>query len=280
MLCYDIYHRSIAFANKHSTAFAVIVNYLSEITPNVAFPLLILEQQVADFHTSMALLYAAVARGHVILAKYETCSGNFHEVTEQILQKIPDTDSKMTYSHGSYLYHYVRENGITYYAITEDDYERSKAFRFLGEIKRKFQSFSSSQSSTALPYSLNTGFSEVLAASIHKFSKEDFNETKSKTDEVQSQLDELKGIMVKNIDNIAQRGENLNLLVDKTEDLSQSTVTFRTTSTNLARKLWWKNVKITVILVIVAIIVIYIIVSSACGGPSWPHCVGHHNSTG
>jgi vesicle-associated membrane protein 7 len=79
--------------------------------------------------------------------------------------------------------------------------------------------------------------------------------------------------MVQNIDNIANRGERLELLVDKTEDLSNSSVTFRKSSRNLARSMWWKNVKITVIIIIVVILVIYFIVSIACGGLAWQKCV-------
>lgn len=37
---------------------------------------------------------------------------------------------------------------------------------------------------------------------------------------VHGELDELKDIMVKNIDNVAMRGERLELLVNKTENLT------------------------------------------------------------
>ncbi|NXG66589.1 VAMP7 protein, partial [Hemiprocne comata] len=40
--------------------------------------------------------------------------------------------------------------------------------------------------------------------------------------ETQAQIDELKGIMVRNIDLVAQRGEKLELLIDKTENLVDS----------------------------------------------------------
>ena len=39
-------------------------------------------------------------------------------------------------------------------------------------------------------------------------------------------------------DELVERGERLDLLVDKTETLSASAVTFRTASTNLHRKMW------------------------------------------
>lgn len=49
---------------------------------------------------SMAILFAVVARGTTILAKHAWCGGNFLEVTEQILAKIPSENNKLTYSHG------------------------------------------------------------------------------------------------------------------------------------------------------------------------------------
>ena len=48
----------------------------------------------------MAILFAVVARGSTVLAKYASCAGNFLEVAEQILSKLSGEDSKMTYSHG------------------------------------------------------------------------------------------------------------------------------------------------------------------------------------
>jgi vesicle-associated membrane protein 7 len=39
-------------------------------------------------------------------------------------------------------------------------------------------------------------------------------------------------------DSLVERGEKLELLVDKTENLSASAVSFKTASTNLQRKLW------------------------------------------
>lgn len=228
----------------------------------------------------MTILYSVVSRGTTILAKHAACAGNFSVVTEQILLKIPDRDAKMTYSHGNYLFHYVRANGIIYYAITEDDYERSRAFQYLGEIKKKFQTNYGDLAQTALPYAMNNDFSIVLNVQMQKFSRQPEQSPESnKVEEVRGQLDELKEIMVQNIDSLAERGENLNLLIDKTDDLSSSTVTFKKTSTSLARKLYWKNVKFTIIASIIVIIIVYIIVTASCGGFTLPTCVKHGNGT-
>ncbi|KAK2492155.1 hypothetical protein MC885_013411, partial [Smutsia gigantea] len=199
----------------------------------------------------MAILFAVVARGTTILAKHAWCGGNFLEVTEQILAKIPSENNKLTYSHGNYLFHYICQDRIVYLCITDDDFERSRAFNFLNEIKKRFQTTYGSRAQTALPYAMNSEFSSVLAAQLKHHSE---NKGLDKVMETQAQVDELKGIMVRNIDLVAQRGERLELLIDKTENLMDSSVTFKTTSRNLARAMCMKNLKLTIIVIIVSVV--------------------------
>ncbi|XP_040482495.1 vesicle-associated membrane protein 7 isoform X3 [Ursus americanus] len=169
-----------------------------------------------------------------------------------------------------YLFHYICQDRIVYLCITDDDFERSRAFNFLNEIKKRFQTTYGSRAQTALPYAMNSEFSSVLAAQLKHHSE---NKGIDKVVETQAQVDELKGIMVRNIDLVAQRGERLELLIDKTENLVDSSVTFKTTSRNLARAMCMKNLKLTIIIIIVSIVFIYIIVSPLCGGFTWPSCV-------
>lgn len=172
-----------------------------------------------------------------VLAKYASCAGNFAEVTEQIIAKIPPRNDKLTYSHGNYLFHYVSEDGIIYMCITDDEFERSRAFLFLNEVKRRFQSAYGPAAEHALAYAMNAEFSRVLANEMKHYSESHDVDTISR---VHGELDELKDIMVKNIgeaciffgwtsafvlflclvDNIAMRGEKLELLINKTENLT------------------------------------------------------------
>lgn len=76
----------------------------------------------------MPLLYSVVARGTTVLAKYAACAGNFEEVTEQILAKIPPQNDKMTYSQGPYLFHYIYEDQIVFMCITDDVSLNSSSF--------------------------------------------------------------------------------------------------------------------------------------------------------
>jgi len=103
-----------------------------------------------------------------------------------------------------------------------------------------------------------------------------------KVERVKDEVARVKDIMVTNIEALLERGERLDLLVDKTEQLSSNAVTFKQASRTLARRMWWQNFKIWILIAIGVLVVIYIIISASCGGPAWPNCVGsggHGNGT-
>ena len=64
-------------------------------------------------------------------------------------------DNKKTYSHLEFYFHYICENRIVYMLITHGDFERSKAFAFLTEIKKRFLIQYGERVYTALPYAMN-----------------------------------------------------------------------------------------------------------------------------
>lgn len=100
--------------------------------------------------------------------------------------------------------------------ISDSEFSRQRAFIFLNEIKTKFLATYGLTAATALPYAMNTDFSRVMSTEMKRC-----NET-SEYDSIQraqGQIDELKDIMVKNIENIVARGERLELLVNKSENL-------------------------------------------------------------
>lgn len=148
----------------------------------------------------MPILYSVISRGPTVLTKNAECVGNFAEVTEQIIYKIPSDNHKLTYSHGNYLIHYINEDKIVYMCITDDEFDRARAFLFLNEIKRRFLLQYGLQAATAIAYAMNTEFSPTLAYEMKHYSEARDVEAISK---VHSQIHELKDIMVKNIGDIS-----------------------------------------------------------------------------
>jgi vesicle-associated membrane protein 7 len=76
------------------------------------------------------------------------------------------------------------------------------------------------------------------------------------------EIEDVKGIMTRNIEGLLERGERIDLLVDKTDRLGGSAREFRVRSRGLKRKMWWKNVKLMALLATVVILIVLAIVIS------------------
>lgn len=76
----------------------------------------------------------------------------------------------------------------------------------------------------------------------------------------QREIDDVRGIMTRNIEGLLERGERIDLLVDKTDRLGGSASEFRLRSRGLKRQMWWKNVKLMGLLALVAILIVLAIV--------------------
>nr|XP_015197005.1 PREDICTED: vesicle-associated membrane protein 8-like [Lepisosteus oculatus] len=87
----------------------------------------------------------------------------------------------------------------------------------------------------------------------------------SRVKTLQSEVNGVKEIMTKNVERILERGERLDDLMGKTEDLQADAQHFKHTSTKVARSYWWKNVKMIICIVVVVVIIILIIILLATG---------------
>ena len=69
---------------------------------------------------------------------------------------------------------------------------------------------------------------------------------------------------------VLDRGERIELLVDKTDHLQQESFVFRREARQLKNKLWWKNLRLWLIIAGVAILLLYIAIAVICS--STFHC--------
>ncbi|KAG9311408.1 VAMP synaptobrevin-like protein [Chiua virens] len=214
----------------------------------------------------MSLLTALVARGSVVLAEYQEPGGrDFTQATQTILPKIPPNDSKLTYVWDQYLFHYISEGGFVYLVMADDAAGRKTPFAFLVDLQRKFTELPSSSSavlSSTPAYSLQGSFSPTIAALMHAYNT---NPPVDQVARAQAELDHVKDIMVKNVEQILSRGERIELLVDKTDTMATQATAFRRGARTVRRQMWWKNSKIMALTVIVTLLVLYILVAQFCG---------------
>ncbi|KAI1900948.1 hypothetical protein AGOR_G00055080 [Albula goreensis] len=94
---------------------------------------------------------------------------------------------------------------------------------------------------------------------------EEVVEEQNRVKALQSQVDGVTTIMTQNVDRILARGERLDDLMGKTEDLQAGAQNFKHTSQKVARSYWWKNVKLVVVIVVIVLVILLIIILLATG---------------
>ena len=66
--------------------------------------------------------------------------------------------------------------------------------------------------------------------------------------------------MKKNLESVAQRGEHIDQLQDKSENLNQSAQGFRRGANRVRKQMWWKNVKMRIWIIVGIIILLLLII--------------------
>lgn len=224
----------------------------------------------------MTILYGLVSRQKTVLAEHTATSatGNFPTVTRVLLAKIPSTDGKMTYVYDQYVFHYIVEGGICYLCMSDELNKHRIPYAFLQDIKDKFfGQYGREAPLKAIAFSMNEQFSKVIGARMDYFNSD--NPSIDGIENVKNQIDEVKDVMVQNIEKVLERGEKIELLVDKTDRLNQQAFRFESTSRNLRRSLWWKKLRTASCVAALVLLLIFLASASLCGGLSFHKCKNH-----
>ncbi|KAI4326388.1 hypothetical protein MLD38_031709 [Melastoma candidum] len=211
-----------------------------------------------------SLIYAFVARGTVILAEHTEFTGNFSSVAFQCLQKLPATNNKFTYSCDGHTFSFLAHDGFVYCVVAVEAVGRQMPITFLERVRDDFnQKYGGGKAATAVAKSLNKEYGPKLKEQMQYFVDHpgEFN----KLAKVQAQVSEVKGVMMENIEKVLDRGEKIDLLVDKTENLHSQAQDFRQQGTKIRRRLWLQNMKIKLIVLGIFLVLILIIVLSVRG---------------
>ncbi|XP_070545423.1 vesicle-associated membrane protein 7-like [Ptychodera flava] len=207
----------------------------------------------------MTILYCCLARGPTILAEHTISSTSFQDLANSMLKNIPTKENKKTtYTSDNYLFHVIVENGIIYMCATEKKFPRAQAFRYLQEIVRHISHDTEvgPQVQFAGSHELEGSVNHVMATEMEKYS----HVKQDSVTVLQSQVDEVKDVMTQNIDKVLERGDKIDTLISKTEDLEANAQTFQKTAKRVKNQMWWKNTRNMIILVIVVLVVITVLV--------------------
>lgn len=218
----------------------------------------------------MTIIYALIARDETVLVEYTQKKGNFQSISRQILEKVSSrNNTKVSYKYDNFVFHILVDKGFTYFCMSEQEFGNRIPFLFLEDIKNRFSGSYGERAKNATALSLNSDFGRVLRTQMEHFSN---SQESDKIHKVRGQIQEVKDVMIDNIEKVLDRGEKIDLLVDKTADLSDSAHNYRFKSKKLKNAMWWKNVKLILILVFIIFMILLVVIWFLCGIPDFRNC--------
>lgn len=182
----------------------------------------------------------------------------------------------MSYQYDNYLFHYVVEQGICYLCMSDENKHRIP-YAFLQDMKDRFLAqYGSEEPLQAIAFSYNEAFSGTIQERMDFYNSEQADYGIDNIGAVKSQIEDVKGVMVQNIEKVLERGEKIELLVDKTDRLNQQAFRFESSSRNLRRTMYWRKMRCYVTVGVAVVFLLLIAAASMCGGLGFHRCRAHH----
>jgi len=194
------------------------------------------------------LLTSVVRKGEAVLNVHRgSTDRQLQEYSEKILNKLDLTDSqKKSYEISRYSLNYVVQEQACVLVGTERSFSRIKSF---GYINRVFEELEKSKRGTVKE--------DFVRQQMQFFSTDP---SVDRLSQAQNQIDEVKQIMLINIDKILERGEKIEAIDAVAADLMHQADTFKHVSSDLKCALIRNNIKLTVIIVVLYLVIIGAIV--------------------
>jgi len=82
----------------------------------------------------------------------------------------------------------------------------------------------------------------------------------NRTAALQAEIDSTVGIMRDNINKVSERGERLDSLQDKTDNLAVSAQGFRRGANRVRKQMWWKDMKMRMCIIAAVIILLLVVI--------------------
>jgi len=194
----------------------------------------------------MSIFYAAVKKAGKSpeTASSGAVSAEVMDLTSKLLDTVEvAVSSKKSYTTKGLTFNYITESGVCFLCVAEDVFPRRVCFSFLERIKNEFIARGSVSKS-------------FLKAEMEFFST---NPDADKIRKVQTEVDEVKDIMMENIDRILTRGERLEDIDRKTDDLRFQSTQFSKKAKTLKCALIRENIKLTIVIILIIGLIVLLV---------------------
>ena len=187
----------------------------------------------------------------------------------KILEKIKhDTNSSKSFLYEKdYIFHFHNKSGLVILCMTNSSFSNRKAYQFIFDLRDKLFENYGDQLNQAIGFGIKKHMIDEI-----KQMMVDYSSSEDKIAIVNRNVNEVKDIMVQNIEKIIARGEKIEILVSKSEELEVNARVFKKTANKVKLHFCCKNIKLTLIVIFVLIAIIVVVVILACGGFDFHRC--------
>lgn len=190
------------------------------------------------------ILYACVADGKKIAN--EVGDQNFKSLVKVVLDRLV-WESRKSYLHKEkYTINYISSIDRVWMCISQKELNTRISFAYLENIQNR----------SLVSNSIDPSLSNYMKITLEKY-----NSSKDVSQQIQKEISSIRDVMLNNVNVLLQRGEKLEDLEARSEDLRENATLFKTQSTNLKKQfiyanLLWILLAIGVFLLIVLLILL------------------------
>jgi len=215
------------------------------------------------------LLYTLIARGsNVIMEAGVENAGGYENLARRIPAQLchmaPGT--RKTYTQDNKCFHCVVNSAdlasqrmgdtsvITIIVLAPNTFKAERAFMFLTDVSQMFKNFEPPTSVQTLMPDYN-GFAFQVSERMHFYSTDTNIE---RLREAQRHVDETKRVMMENIDLSINRGEKIESLAGKIDDMNANSHSFRVQAKRTKRKMCIENCRVCYLVCAIFLVVFLI----------------------
>jgi len=235
----------------------------------------------------MPILYSLISRGVHVLCDWTAAGveGNFSLVSRLLLRKLqPDGPTRCSYLYNHCVFHYITHASFVYLCMTDGAFPSEPAFAYLAALQSTFLSQHAADCQTVVAYSYQVIFQPAFDSLAQHYNTPPLSHhhhsttpsTPSHTHPAQQQPSTVQHVMVANLERILERGERIELLVQKASTMEEPAVRLVLDRdegrTRRKQKVQRGTCRIAAVLAVFLGAVLYVSLTMACGGPKLPKC--------
>lgn len=225
----------------------------------------------AQHFGKMSLVYSFVSRGTTILAEYSACAGNFASVAVECLESVQNPGPTFTVVADGHSFNFLLKGGYTFLVVAEEKWEEQMTVAFLDRVANDFMSKYDTRAKSAPERALSRRFSPILKAHMEFVMSHPDEESRRAA--VRDKVEQVKSVMVGNIERVLNRGEQLEFIDGKATEPRTVAKSFNVGSRAVRTRLQCRTSRLWCILITIFATILLLVAPLLTLCFVWEYCL-------